>query len=217
MTKEIILNSRDFSNLISQDRINNELNLSIHIHKAKTITIIYPGANGSKDGYENKYIKMAELLVQNNIGAVIRSPNKYMIGNGWTTSLEIVIQYALEHAVEICGRQNPEIYLVGHSAGAGAIDLVCSAYEQVKKVLLTSPAPIKRNNKAIHEIGEFTGEVYIRIPENDIIPREEGIQFYDLAKKASKRDLKIVPNCDHEWSGEVNLKNFIELPTKLFA
>lgn len=102
----IIISSKEYKNIVNPLTEKPNIEISIHQLNSPIIVIIYPGANGSKDGYENKYIRMAEKLVDSNTGAVIRSSNKYMLGNGWTTCLEIVIQYALEHSEEICGSKN---------------------------------------------------------------------------------------------------------------
>lgn len=211
------IKTTDYPHLLDQRFEKPEIEISIHKLLSPNIVIIYPGANGTKDGYENKYIRMADMLVENGVGAVIRSPNRYMIGNGSVTCLEVVVENALRHSEDICGSKKPSLYLVGHSAGAWAIDLIASAYPEVKKLLFTSPAPIRRKNETQHGIGDFTGEVHVFIPENDVIPRFEGILFYDLAVSSSKRTVEIVKDCDHEWSGEENLKKFIELPSKCFA
>jgi hypothetical protein len=213
MEKELKIRTYEFKHLLNPNFEAGEIDVTVHTHNSNTIVIIYPGANGTKDGYENKYRKMAQKLVENRVGAVIRSSNKYIIGNGWTTGLEVVIEYALKASVEICGTKNPDIYLIGHSVGAGAVSLVACAYDNVKKVLLTSPAPISKNNKPEHRINEFEGEVHVRIPENDrSIPREQAMEFYDLATNASQKTVEIIPSCDHEWSGESNLDLFIKQP-----
>lgn len=192
---------------------------TVHPYVSRGIAIIYPGANGSKDGYMDKYKKMAENLVEERICAVLRVPNTYHIGNGWTTGLEMAIEYAIKHAVEVCmGNELQQIFLIGHSAGAGAISLVASAYEQVTKLVLTSPAPLRRHNKIEHMIGEFKGGVYVAIGEEDrVVPRDEAKDFYNLAINSARRTLNIIPNCDHEWSGEKNLELFIRLPGGMIA
>jgi hypothetical protein len=216
--ENISINSADYPFLIDERYEKPSFEISIHKLVSKNIVIIYPGANGSKDGYQNKYLRMAEKLVSANVGAVIRTPNTYMIGNWWTTCLEIVINYAINNSTYICGTEKPDLYLVGHSVGAGAIDLVSNAYDEIKKLLMTSPAPLRRNNIVQHGIEEFEGELSVFIPENDrAIPREDAMQFYNLAVNAEKRNLEIVNDCDHEWSGEKNLEYFINLPTKIFS
>lgn len=213
---EVEIESSQYPEIIDPRYEKPTIDISIHPLESNVIIVIYPGANGSKDGYENKYQRIADKLVEAGLGAVIRSPNKYMIGNGWTTCLEIVIQYALNNSKEICGRENPNVYLIGHSAGAGAIDLIAGAYPQVKKILITSPAPIRKGLVAIHQIGEYPGELYVRIPENDrVVPRDDAMEFFNQATGASKRDLKIIDGCDHEWSGENNLQLFINQPVEL--
>lgn len=214
----VILHTSDYPSLVDERYEKPDIEISVHKNNSNNIVIIYPGANGSKDGYQNKYIKMAEKLVTASVGAVIRSPNTYMIGNWWTTCLEIVINYALNNSFDICGVNKPNLYLVGHSVGAGAIDLVSNAYDEIKKLYMTSPAPLRRNNEVQHGIGEFEGEVSIFIPEFDrAIPRSDAMEFYNLANSAKKRTFEIVKDCDHEWSGEKNLEFFVNLPAKILS
>lgn len=214
---DVKINGNDFLHLVDGKYEIPVIEGTVHPYDSRRIAIIYPGANGSKDGYMDKYKKMAENLVEERICAVLRVPNTYHIGNGWTIGLEMAIEYAIKHAVEICkGNELQQIFMIGHSAGAGAISLVASAYEQITKVVLTSPAPLRRHNKIEHMIGEFTGGVYVAIGEEDrVVPRDEAKDFYNLATSSVWRTLNIIPNCDHEWSGDNNLKSFIKAPAEM--
>lgn len=216
---DVKIDGNDFPHLIDSRYEVPTVEATVHPFNNGKVAVIYPGANGSKDGYENKYLRMAEKLVAMGVCSVIRVPNTYHSGNGWTTGLEMAIEWVIKHAVEVCNKPKiEEIFLIGHSVGAGAISLVAVAYEQVTKVVLTSPAPLRRKNLAEHRINEFEGEVYVYIGEEDmVIPREEALDFYNFAVYSSNRILKLVPKCDHEWSGEECLAKFITLPSMLLA
>jgi hypothetical protein len=194
-----------------------EIEIDIHKLKSANIAIIHPGANGSKEGYLNKYVRMAENLIQNKICAVVRTPNKYLIGYPRTTTLEVVIKYALDNSIDICGTKNPNLYLMGQSIGAGAIDILSVKYQQIRKILLTSPCPIVEKGMPIHCLEKYKGQLYVVIGENDIVvPRNLALYFYHIALFTSKKKLEIIKDCDHDFKGEDNMKIFIRLATKFF-
>src|SRR5215475_3265871 len=62
------------------------------------IIIIYPGAGGDIDGYQDKYKKLARVLTDKKVGTVIRLGNHPIDGVDWRTSVNTVLQSATEHA-----------------------------------------------------------------------------------------------------------------------
>ena len=77
--------------------------------------------------------------------------------------------------------------------------MLCGKYKEVKKVLLTSPVTTTSERFKARGLESFTGDLFIKIPEFDIVSKEEGFSFFEIAKKTSKKDLEIVKNCDHDW------------------
>src|SRR3989344_6586536 len=92
---------------------------------ARAIIINYPGYRGTIDGYNRKYVTLADHLSQKKVGAVVRMANILWPHINYRQSvlddLRAVIRYTLEHAAEMCATAAPDIYLMGFSAGAGAV------------------------------------------------------------------------------------------------
>jgi protein-tyrosine phosphatase/dienelactone hydrolase len=201
------------------------IRFEINIHdcpESNVIIINYPGYQGDIDGYQGKYRMLADLIRRKGIGAVIRMDNQYRHGFRYETSvvadLKATIDYALANAESICSTREPELYLMGSSAGAGAIAIVAANYPQIKKVLLLAPG-VDAGKSAIEEaFGKFRGEVYIAVGEDDeCVGKEAGDYFLRLATGASKKTRVVIPNCDHQFQGSLNSKIVSKAPLWAFA
>jgi hypothetical protein len=180
----------------------NPVELAIHPNDSRKIIINVPGYNGDIDGYAEKYKKLANLLQDQNVGAVVRTGNffrdKYLPDYNLRTALE----YSQDNALEICGKENPEIMLMGFSAGASAIAAVACEYPQVSKILLQAPSG---DMPTVKNLRKFTGEVVIVNGEDDeVVGSGAGPLFYSFAESAKKRELFMIPDCDHQFRGEKN-------------
>ena len=177
--------------------------IAIHPHKNGKILLNYPGADGHLDGYNNKYITLANHIVDSNLAAVMRCSNPYT--GGWDRSMREMLNYALDNAEEICGSKSPEIYLMGFSAGAGAISTLAWEYPEVTKILLMAPA-IGVGERLVREgLKQFKGEVYIMIGDSDdVVKTESGEVFLNFCDIASRKELFVLENCDHQFTGERN-------------
>lgn len=192
-------------------------NAKIHFAKSNVIILNYPGISGDIDGYNNKYGKLADFLVEKNVGAVVRMGNQDY-GNYPINMIENfrkLIDGVLKNSQNICGTSSPEIYLMGFSAGASTIAAIAADYDQVKKILLVAPSG---DSGRIQELKRFKGEVYITIGANDeIVGAQAGQFFYDLATNALRRKLEIISNCDHQFRGRVNGMIMSKAPLWAFA
>ncbi|MDO8557911.1 MAG: hypothetical protein Q7S09_01810 [bacterium] len=188
-----------------------EQQLMIDPCKSDTIIIIYPGYRGDADGYNGKYKKIAQFLIEKGIGAVIRSSNFAVPGVDYAQSLKErlreVIAYALKHAQEISFSEPPRLFLVGLSAGAGAVAALASEFPSVEKILLIAPAADVGKDAMQHGLSGYSGELYITVGADDAVA---GTEFpntvYDWASNTKNRELIIVQDCDHQFRGEENGK-----------
>lgn len=152
------------------------------------------------------------------LGAVVRT-------SGYSDSeiprdiyLNAALEYSKQHAWEVSGETNPEIYLMGFSAGASAIAARAHLHPEVTRILLAAPSSDLGLDLVREGLMKFTGEVYILIGQDDeIVGQESGKIFYDLAKSASKKELFEVPHCDHKFKGEANGRIMSEAPFYAFA
>ena len=201
------------------------LRFEIHIHdcpESNVIIINYPGYQGDIDGYHNKYRMLAHLIRRKNVGTVIQMGNHYRYGFVYEKSvvadLKTTIDYALANAGSMCSTREPDLYLMGFSAGAGAIAIVAADYRQIKRILLIAPS-VDAGKTAIEEgLAKFQGEVYIAVGENDeCVGKEAGDYFLKLATSAKKKILVVIPNCDHQFQGLTNGKVMSKAPFWAFA
>ena len=164
-----------------------DLYLAIHPNTTGRIIINYPGYKGVIDGYENKHRKLALFMQGENLGAVVRGKGPgFSDFEGFTveTQLRKMIEYSLENALFISGVENPELLLIGTSAGGGAAATIAVEYPAVSRILLMAPGA----NGKVEALRNFTGEVFIVIGENDnVVGTLSGNYFYSLAINASKR------------------------------
>jgi pimeloyl-ACP methyl ester carboxylesterase len=207
-----------------------DIDIAIHPKISPNIIINLPGFNGSLDGYENKYVKLAEYITSKDLAAVIRMPNTvprfacryntYGIFN--VKALKNVIKYAIENSESICGQTNPNIYLIGTSAGGGIVSLVAWMFKEVKKILLVCPAngnSVDYGN-AIHDLQLFSGDVsIISGMDDEIIDLYSINQFNVSAQTGFAKNIKlhIVPDCGHNFEGEQNGRILSRAPFWAFA
>ena len=166
-----------------------EYSLEIAIHPTTTgkIIINYPGAEGHIDGYNNKYLTLSNHIVNQNLASVVRSGNDYAFG--WDMNLRQVLKYTIENSIDICGIETPEIYLMGFSAGAGAISIVAWEYPEVKAISLCAPAIGVGERRVKNGLAEFEGEVYIVVGEDDeIVGHTAGDLFLTFVLKLNTKN-----------------------------
>lgn len=189
--------------------------IHLHIHKAdsKAVLIMYPGADGSIDGYNEKYIKIANLIQSENIATVVRIDNKYCY-NAVLPYCELminkiaqVIEYVCDNAEEIAGYKEIEMYLSGVSAGAGAIAAILEEFPKIKRVLFVAPAGNDGMENISRGLKNYKGEIYLTAGENDEIKTADtALLYYNVCKNALKKELVVIPQCDHQFTGEKNGK-----------
>lgn len=202
--------SFDFRAEVMSKSINMQLPAIIHQGQKNGIIIInYPGANGNIDGYNYKYAKIANLITEQNLGTVIRLSNERPLGTALETTLQEVLIHAIEYALsisyELTGSNTPQIYLMGTSAGASAIAVIASLYTEIKKILLIAPSLNAGVDGIKHGLQNYLNEVYITVGDDDEhVGLEAASAMIQYAIQASKKELIIIPNCDHHFKGKVN-------------
>ena len=201
------------------------IRFEVNIHdclESNVIIINYPGYQGDIDGYRGKYRTLADLIRQKGLGAVMRMENQcrhgFLYEKSVVADLKATIDYALANAESICRSKEPDLYLMGFSAGAGAIAIVAADYPQIKKILLLAPSVDAGKTSIEESFPRFQGEVYIAVGEYDeCVGRKAGGFFLGLATGARKKTLVVIPNCDHQFQGLVNGKIMSKAPFWAFA
>jgi hypothetical protein len=191
---------------------------AIHPFNNGKIIVNYPGAEGSLDGYKGKYKTLAEYIVSQGLASVVRLPNPHTYGFGWNVNLRHALTYVLENSKSICGSDHPDIYLMGLSAGAGAIATLAWEYPEVKKILLLEPALMTGDFSVMKGIAKYRGELYVVVGSGDeAIGTLVGDIVMDNAAKASRKEMFVIPNCDHQFRGEINGRILSQAPFYAFS
>ena len=195
-----------------------EIEIEVAVHKANSgkIIINYPGAGGHIDGYNNKYLTLADCM-QNSIGAVVRMGNQKVLGLNYSQllrdNLKAVIEYSISNAFEICGSHKPILYLMGSSDGAGAISAVAYLYAEIEKILLYAPSFGAGREDINKGLKQYRGDLYIVIGNKDfVVGQGNGQIFKDLAEVSRISQLEIIPDCDHQFRGKTNGKILSKAP-----
>jgi pimeloyl-ACP methyl ester carboxylesterase len=199
-----------------------EVPIQIHPNTASGIVVVnYPGRRGDINGYNNKYVTLAEFL-RTKVGAVVRMGNRESADIPYPQSvqddLRRVIDAVIDRSDEICGASKPTVYLMGFSAGASAIAAVCSQYPAVTKLLLCAPSGNAGGAAMVAGLGAFTGEVSVLGAANDaVVGPNAAISVADLATRASIKRVEVLPDCDHRFSGRRNGLILSKAPLWAFA
>ncbi len=188
-------------------------NLSVLMHCAPLsgrILIVMPGRNSeSMHGYNNKYLTLSRHLSSQGITACVQMPNNPYpdpeYGSAIVADLQSVVAHAIRNRMQLSGTLEPQICLMGFSAGASACAVVARSNRLIQKILLCAPSGNAGMETIRRNLGSFTGEVYILQGMCDtVVGSDAGKEFYDMSTSASKRELVELPDCDHQFRGRIN-------------
>lgn len=173
------------------------LEIGVHPLQSKRIIVIYAGHGTDVDGKFNKYPKIARNLVKRGAGAVVHASDP----RGSIDDLRLVLKYVKKHARDICGCDDPEIYLGGHSAGADTAAQVAEEYG-VKRLLLIGAT------KTSSTLRNFKGKVFVTIGARDAYGLSASKSHYKEAVNAESRELVIVPRAEHGFHGPISHRTY---------
>lgn len=178
------------------------IDLVIHEGGSDEIVLIIPGIDGSVDGYENKYLKMAEGIRRKNGATVIRMSNPHNLAGYHLRNLFEVMDY-IEKNYDM---SKSRLDMVAHSLGAYMVGTTASMYDYVDKVLLINPA-IGLDIQSYENLKDRPKESNIfLIGEND-----PSLRYSDLFNSVGIVNIEL--GADHHFSGAA-FDAFIEAPVK---
>lgn len=202
----------------SRQELSVPVQLAIHPNLSRRIILNVPGYAGVIDGYANKYKTLGHHIQSQELAAVVRTGNP--LGQGYPTDINLnaALEYTESHAWEICGEPNPEIMLMGFSAGASAIAARAYEHLNVSTILLFAPSGNMNRDLVKEGLARFTGDVYVVVgAQDEVVGAEAGPLFYSLATGARQRELHMLLNCDHQFTGEANGRIISEAPFYAFS
>lgn len=168
-----------------------------------TIFLIIPGVDGSLDGFEDKYLRIAQSVHGKHGHTVYQMENPFITSQYWESNVRQMLDHIyLDHNVD-------EIHVMAHSAGAWIIGKIAHECPEIKKLLLINPAT---NDVSSYTEG-LSKAPYIHT--NFVLGEEDPSaayleQFKDIKNHHGVR-VVIVKDADHHFSGK-SLNHFIQSP-----
>lgn len=186
-------------------KINVKIEIAVHEKLSDVIVVNIPGYDSYIDGRRNRQLNLANFMHEH-IGAVVRCDNHPRMNTHFSKlhvdNARTVMNYVLNNAEQICGNKNPDIYLRGHSAGGSAAAAIAGEYSQIKKLLLSSSGGDAGKEVLEKSLSNYYGELYVTGPLDDkAVGYDRNESFINAAINASYKDIKVLVNCDHGFSG----------------
>ena len=188
------------------------MDIRIHPSKdSKTILLLIPGVDGSVDGFENKYVTIAEANQKKHCVAVVRISNPFISSFHWESNVRHILDYIEVNKKEVCGNETYDLYIQAHSAGASVAAVIAYKYDAIKRLLLINIAMGLNTAGIIEGIKRFSGEVTLLIGDKDpSLQSAKQIQFSETSQNAQ---IVIAKNADHDFSGD-SFPIFLEAANK---
>lgn len=182
------------------------LDVAVHPAQSDTVLLIIPGVDGSVNGYEDKYIRIAEQVQDRHGVAVVRIANPFISSFHWESNPRRILDYIERNARVITGdSETPRIKVMAHSAGASIIARIAHEYDNISDILLVNPAEKLDGNAIRQGLGKTNATVKIIFGEKD-----PSVSFSEALQGDGHR-VDVVDGADHNFSGD-SLFLFIGLP-----
>lgn len=179
------------------------MHVRAHPVSSNKVVIVIGGVDGSADGYQDKYVKMADRIVNRQNKAVLRVSNYFISSFHWEDNLRQALEYVRINAVSLCEVTEPDIEIVAHSAGASVVSWIAHEFPQVTQILLINTASRLKKEKILDGLEKFNGHATLVFGEND--------ESLDLVKLVSEKNrVVIIDGADHHFANKP-LQTFIEL------
>ncbi len=195
-----------------------DIPVSYHPTSTNKVIINIPGAGGTSEGYENKYLNLANYLQKRNIASFVRIPNERP--QDYNETARTVINYTLEKTLEFVVSETPEIFLMGFSAGGASALLTAWEFPEVTKVLVINPfinLPNLREDIQKY-LPRYKGDLFIVIGSEDSVIAPDTLEFLKgYTSSARTVQTHIIEGCDHQLKGESNSKILSQLPEYYFT
>lgn len=209
---------REFYGTYQEGDLKAPIHFAVHPNRSRRIIVNVPGFNGELDGFADKYKILGNHMNASGLAAVVRTANH--LERDWPADLNFnaVLKYTQERAWEICAEPDPEIMLMGASAGASAIAARAHLYPNVSTILLFAPSVNMELDQIKKGLARFKGRIVIvQGMDDDVVGSDAGAYFMQLATGTEDKELFEVPGCDHQFRGEKNGRILSEAPFYAFA
>ena len=187
------------------------LDIAIHPADSKIVLLTVPGVDGSVDGFEDKYIKIAESIQEKYGAAIVRITNPFITSYHWESNIRQALNYILENAEEITGHKDIDVRIIAHSAGAATVAQIAWEYPEITQILLVNPATKLGIDKIQYGLSEIGGsKITVLFGSED--PSVGDVDEISKLSEAKNVHTHILEGVDHNFSGEL-LEAFITAPS----
>jgi dienelactone hydrolase len=199
-----------------------EVRAAVHpFYGSRKVAVICPGLHGTMDGYEGKYVAIAQSLQRRGFN-VVRMENvppeqltrerypEFALGN-----LRAILEFVT--TVRTGVDPAPRVMMMGTSAGGSAIAAAAVEFPEVEKILLVNPSSNVGLDAMKESMTRFTGDVAVLLGgADDVVDNEIGITMHALAMNAASRKIEVVQDADHQFRGDAHGKIFAQAPLWAF-
>lgn len=183
-------------------------NIEIDFYKGtnNNVVLIITGIGGSTKGYENKYLNMAQNIVENYKYSVFVATTPT---GSWKHPKEN-IEYITNYIHNKISKKNSHynINVISNSAGATFMLWHAHEFKKIKKIVAINPVLNVNFHLVEKGMQQFKGDFCkVIIGEKDY-----SFKFTPLLNKINNIQIVTLPNIDHNFTN--NLNTFIEIPNK---
>lgn len=181
-----------------------DLDVAITPSKSEVVVLIVPGVDGSVDGYEDKYKRIAETLHKIHGAAIVRISNPFISSLHWESNVRNILNYIETNSSDITTSDKFVVKVMAHSAGASVVAQVTNEYPYINHLLLINPASKLNIEGTKKGLNEFNGKIDILLGEED--PSLDDFEGFEIT---------VVKGADHNFSGEA-FTAFLNAPNRYF-
>lgn len=189
--------------------VNAYLDVAVHQGGNKTVVLIVPGIDGTIDGYDDKYLKMAQLINDVHGYNVVRISNPFISSFHWEDNIRKALEFIRSDKEKLFVEKPDRIYIVAHSAGASVAAWIAFEKPDVKGLVLINMAYELKPEKIEYGLNNFNGKVDL------VYGSKDPSLGFGVANK-SRFHLSLVEGADHYFSNE-HISSFINIPASLLA
>lgn len=182
---------------------NCKLQIAKHPGDDKNIFLIIPGVDGSLDGYEDKYLKIAESVNHKHGHTSYQIDNPYISRLHWESNVRQILDHIFMEHPEV-----ESINIMAHSAGAWVIGNIAHEYPEIKRVLMVNPASNVDLDELRSNIEKNKSATFTLLIGSSDPSHEHHHKF-----KMDNSQVVIVEGADHHFSGDSFLV-FLAAPSK---
>lgn len=192
-------------------KVDCSLNIAIHPTSSNTILLTIPGVDGSVDGYENKYLRIAENVQEEQGVSVVRMSNPFITSFHWESNMRKVLEFISVNLPTITEGNEAEIRIMAHSAGAAVAAQIAWEYPEIKRLLLINPATKLGLDKMKLGLSMFKGDD-ITVLYGSLDPAIDDVNEFSSIRGSVPINTFVLEGVDHHFSGTEGLIQFIAAP-----